>query len=128
WRGCALGIAGKTVETMVREYGVSPRDIFSAIGPHICKKCFEIDEPVYLQLKEAYPDEALYTYNPVKNKFFADLGGIVMQSLEKAGVPRDNISLGGVCTCCSENRELFFSYRGEKGKNEGLMGAAIWLR
>lgn len=128
WRGCALGIAGKTAAVMSREYGVSPKEMFCAVGPSICRKCFEIDEPVYRELREAFPDEALYTYNCVNNKYYADLGGMVLQSLTGAGVPQENISLGGVCTCCSENRELFFSYRGEKGKNEGLMGAAIWLR
>ena len=128
WRGCVAGISGKTVEAMVREFGVRPDELYCAIGPAICKSCFEIDTPVYETLKNAFPDSGLYSFDPLRNKYFADLPGIVFSTLKNAGVRPENISKGAPCTCCPDNRGVFFSYRGEKGRNEGLMGAAIWLR
>ncbi len=126
WRGCAQNIGGKTAEAMCREFGALPEDLLCAIGPSICRKCFEIDAPVYEILKKEFPNEELYSYDPQRNKYFADLQGMVVLSLKSAGVRSCNISNAAPCTCCAENRGTFFSYRGEKGANEGLMGAAIW--
>ena len=127
WRGTALGIAGKTAEAMCREYGIRPEELVCAIGPSICKKCFEIDRPVFDELRAVFGDESLYDFDPLKNKYYADLGGMVFRSLVTAGVRPENVSFGGLCTCCEENKDLFFSHRREKGRNEGLMGACIWL-
>lgn len=127
WRGTAANISGKTVEAMDREFGVKPSELTCAIGPGICKKCFEIDGPVYEILRDAFPEDDIFRYDPVRNKYFADLPGAVFLSLTRAGVDPERIGRGAPCTCCRENRDVFFSYRGEKGTNEGLMGAAIWL-
>ena len=38
WRGTAAKIGKVTVEKMNEEYGTDPKDIYSAIGPSICRK------------------------------------------------------------------------------------------
>ena len=128
WRGTALNISGKTVEALLREYGAEPRELLCAVGPGICGKCFEIDRPVFEILWKEFPYEELFSYDSFKNKYRADLTGMVLRSLVDAGVKPENVSRHAPCTCCEENSGRFFSHRREQGKNEGLMGAAIWLK
>ncbi len=46
WRGTVAGIAAKTVEKMVSEYGCLPENIHAAIGPSIGPDNYEVDETV----------------------------------------------------------------------------------
>ncbi len=127
WRGTAADISGKTVGAMVREFGTDPGNVFAAIGPGICGECFEVDYPVARVFGERFPDVRAVKWDGARGKYLVDLRAVAVYSLVRAGVRRENISAPEICTACAENRELFFSYRAEKGMNEGLMGAVIWL-
>ncbi len=58
WRGTALDIAGKTVETMVRCYGCRPEDIRAAIGPNIGQCHFETNADVAAARRTSGPPSA----------------------------------------------------------------------
>lgn len=56
WRGTAMGMAKAMVGRMQAEFGTDPAKLRTAIGPSICKECFEVDEPVaaeFLKLPES---------------------------------------------------------------------------
>lgn len=127
WRGTAADISGKTVGAMAREFGTDPGNVFAAIGPGICGDCFEVDYPVARVFEERFPEVDAVKWDGARGKYLVDLRAVAVYSLVRAGVRRENISAPEVCTACERNRELFFSYRAEKGRNEGLMGAVIWL-
>ena len=42
------------VEKMNEEYGTDPKDIYSAIGPSICQKCYEVSEDVILEFQKSF--------------------------------------------------------------------------
>ncbi len=46
WRGTVGNMAGIMVERMKKEFGSDPKDLIVAIGPSICRKCYEVDETV----------------------------------------------------------------------------------
>ena len=46
WRGTAGRIGKRMVELMQAHFGTRPEDIVAAIGPSICKECYEVSEDV----------------------------------------------------------------------------------
>lgn len=123
WRGTAAGMARVMVERMGAEFGTDPGKLAVAIGPSICKTCFEVDEPVaaeFLQLENAEKFVTLPTETDVK--YHVDLWECNRQFLLGAGVPEENITVGGVCTMCES--DLLFSHRrtrGHRGSNCAML-------
>jgi hypothetical protein len=58
-------------------------------------------------------------------KGYLDLWKANLEQLLAAGIPEENIEMAETCTC--HERDVFFSYRGEKGKT-GRFGAGIFIR
>ena len=44
WKGTLSRIGGKTVARMQEAFGADPKNLMVAVGPCICKKCFEVDD------------------------------------------------------------------------------------
>ena len=127
WRGTAAKIGKVTVEKMNEEYGTDPKDIYSAIGPSICQKCYEISEDVAKQFSEAYEADEIgqilqkgRVTGEGDQKYQLDLWAANWFQLKRAGVQPEHINLSGVCTCC--NHELLFSHRASHGKRGNLNG------
>ena len=120
WRGTAAGIAAKTVEAMVREYGCKPEHIRAAIGPNLAKCCFETDADVPDAMLAALGREASPFIEPRGGKFHVDLKEINALWLKKAGVR--HIEISNDCTMCQPDR--FWSHRVTKGIR-GSQGAII---
>lgn len=120
WRGTAAGIAAKTVEAMVREYGCRPENIRAAIGPNLSKCCFETDADVPDAMIAALGDDARPFIEQRGEKFHVDLKQINALWLKKAGVR--HIEISGACTMCQPDR--FWSHRVTKGIR-GSQGAII---
>lgn len=119
WRGAAAGMPRVMAERMGKEFGSDPKKLIAAIGPSICKDCFEVDEPVareFLQL----PKSELFVTGPVELpgdggiKYHVDLWECCRQSLLSAGVLPEHITVGGVCTM--QESDLLFSHRKTRGK------------
>ncbi len=129
WRGTAAGMAKVMVERMAAEFGTDPADLVTAIGPSICRDCFEVDEPVaqeFLKLQEEFSlsgadcfvtgPVTVYLQNgePDQEKYHVDLWECNRRYLLEAGVPPERIVVGNVCTMCES--DLLFSHRKTRGK------------
>lgn len=146
WRGTVGKIGSVTLSAMMKEYGTRAEDVHAAIGPSICKNCYEVSEDVALAFEEAFPrndalaEEYLSRYNEnikkkdIENclfykknngKYQLDLWYANYRVLRDAGVPDKNIEVTDVCTCC--NPTLLFSHRATGGKR-GNLGAFMMLK
>lgn len=120
WRGTAMGIAKKTVEAMVREYGCEPKNIRAAIGPNIGFCCFETDADVPNAMVAALGDDAKPFIRPSGEKYYVNLKEMNALWLRRAGV--ENIEISDACTVCQS--ETFWSHRVTRGQR-GSQGAVI---
>ena len=120
WRGTAMGIAAKTVEAMVREFGCDPGNIRAAIGPNISFCCFETDRDVPDAMVEALGEKVKPFIRPNGYKYYVILIEINALWLRQAGV--ENIEISDACTVCQSDR--FWSHRVTRGER-GSQGAVI---
>lgn len=126
WRGAADGMPQVMAERMREEFGSRPERLLAAIGPSICKECFEVDEPV-ARIFLALPDAEQFVSGPVtdpagQEKYHVDLWECCRRSLLQAGLLPEHITVGGVCTM--EESSLLFSHRktrGQRGSNAAML-------
>ncbi len=124
WKSTVKNIAYEALMFMKDRYGSDMRDLQVAIGPSICKDCFEVDKEVY----DLFVDKFVWCkrYTEFKDgKYHIDLPGIIRQVLVDEGVPYNNITLSDVCTKC--NNDVFFSFRGDDRKT-GSLAAIMMLK
>ena len=127
WRGTVGNIAQATVRAMTEHYGTDPKDITAAIGPSICRDCYEVSEDVIVQFQDAYPEhiwEKLF-YQKENGKYQLDLWEACRQNMMRAGIPEEKIEVTDVCTCC--NPGVLFSHRASGGRR-GNLAAFLGLR
>lgn len=126
WRGTAGRIALKTVQKMQEEYGSRPEALLAAIGPSICRNCYEISGDVAEQFMEDFSGNAGQILRKrEKGKYLLDLWECNRIILREAGLREENIEKGDICTCC--NPWLSFSHRAQ-GERRGNNGAFLMLR
>ena len=92
--------------------------------------CFEVDMPVYDELLKSFPcmaeNERLAVAGRIPSKKQVSLPGLVEQALLEGGIKKEKIIDCGICTCCEENAEDYFSHRRTGGKT-GIMAGVICL-
>lgn len=120
WRGTAMDIAGKAVQTMVCAFGCEQANIRAAIGPNIGVCCFETDGEVPAAMEHAFGPEVRQWIHPVGNKYYVNLKEINRYALNRAGV--SHVEVSEDCTACQHQR--FWSHRVTQG-NRGSQGAVI---
>ena len=120
WRGTALDICGKAVETMVSAFGCDPANIRAAIGPNIGFCCFETGEEVPNAMLETFGEAVRQWIRPQKDKYYVNLKEINRHALSRTGVREIEVSES--CTVCESRR--FWSHRVTKGQR-GSQGAVI---
>lgn len=126
WRGTVGRIGGKVVRTMQREFGTDPGDLVCAIGPSICRDCYEISDDVAEQFLHAFPGhENEILENRHNGHWQLDLWEAVRIGLREAGVRNENIHTTDICTCC--NPDLLFSHRASEGVH-GNIGGFLMLK
>ncbi len=145
WRGTAGRIGEHMVKLMGEEYGTVPKDLFTAIGPSICRDCYEVSEDVAEVFRKEFADDAdlidelirterykwaegptaLIVPGREAGKYQLDLWLANMAVLRRAGVPAEQIAVTDVCTCC--NPDYLFSHRASQGKR-GNLGAFLMLK
>ncbi|MFH1452823.1 MAG: peptidoglycan editing factor PgeF [Armatimonadota bacterium] len=119
WRGTVKNIAGVLLEKMKKEYNTKPENCLSAVSPGIAKCCFLVNEEVYEEFNNTYPEYSdLYTEK--WNKYSIDLHNINKRLLLNEGIKESNISMADLCTSC--NKDIFFSHRRDKGITGRMMG------
>lgn len=123
WRGTVGRIGQKVVEKMQSLYGTNPKDLICAVGPAISKCCYEVDKACadeFYNLTDLNTSGFIF---PAENeKYYIDLLECNSQVLQRAGVPRENITISDLCTKC--NSELLWSHRATNGKR-GTMCAVM---
>ena len=127
WRGVQNGIVSKTIKIMHDEWGCDAADIFAAVGPSICRSCFETDDDVPELMYKAYGRLAGdYIYKDGE-KWHIDLKNITYSTLLRNGLSPINIDMSSICTVCSQEPELWWSQR-RNGDIRGVQGAMIMIK
>ncbi len=127
WRGTV----GRMGEVMLKEmrdaFGTMPEDVLAAVGPSICRECYEVGEEVAQAFRESFPGEweQFFTAGKEKGKYQLDLWEANKRILLHGGVLPEHLAVTDLCTCC--NSQFLFSHRASQGKR-GNLGAFLELR
>ena len=127
WRGTVARIGRKMVEYMTTEYGCQPCDIIAAIGPSICRSCYEVSEDVAEAFRQIFTKEesALILDDKGQGKYQLDLWKANELILTQAGILPEHLDITDLCTCC--NQDKLFSHRASHGRR-GNLGCFVYLR
>jgi YfiH family protein len=146
WKGTAGGMGACMVEAMHREFGSRPENIVAAIGPSICRDCYEVSEDVAAVFEGLFADDgalikqienmgyksgyrgdnaAVVVPGKEEGKYQLDLWLANIIILMKAGIQPENIEVTDICTC--HNPEYLFSHRASKGRR-GNLSAFLMLK
>jgi len=117
WRGLAAGVLEATLQAMC----VPPRDIVAWFGPAIGPQRFEVGRDVFDAFCVVDPGAASAFAPHGDCKWLANLYGLALRRLRRAGV--NAVAGGGHCTMTESDR--FFSWR--RDKDIGRMATLIWL-
>ncbi len=153
WKGTVARMGAHTLEVMAEAYGTRPADVICAIGPSICRDCYEVSgdvaekfarefaghESEILRARSGRDTEgssAAEVSRPAhlsaeaiqqageEKKYLLDLWRANEIVLTEAGVAPEHLSVTDICTCC--NPDLLFSHRASHGKR-GNLGAFLSL-
>lgn len=140
WRGTLQRIVAKTIGRMQMQFGTKPADMLAAIGPSIGGCCYEVGTEVASEFRSQFPNasewfDELRTgdepnplqwlnmappgHQPPPKNVLLDLRKANRAQLLDAGLREQNIVVSELCTAC--RRDLFFSYRKERGTTGRLM-------
>lgn len=126
WRGTAGRMGSCTLDAMREAFGTKPEDVLCAVGPSICRDCYEVSRDVAEEFEKVFGIFAQKMLFPSGgDKYQLDLWEANRQVLLDAGVPGNQIILPTVCTCC--NARLLFSHRATNGKR-GNLGAFLCIK
>lgn len=143
WRGTVGEMGACMCRFMEREFGTRPKDLIVAIGPSICRDCYEVSEDVALEFEAIlqgtedicleiaqsgmFDKKVVHPVTPGKapGKYQLDLWLSNVIVLRKAGVQLSNISVADICTC--HNPEYLFSHRASHGQR-GSLAAFLKLK
>jgi hypothetical protein len=120
WKGTAQGIARKGVEAMVSVFGSDPGQILAAIGPAISACCYEVDAPVAEAFRTSPMQFESFAKSSGPGTWRLDLSEANRQQLYRAGLEEKNVEANPLCVSCE--KDLFFSYRRDKGETGRQMG------
>ncbi len=138
WKGTAARMGARTLTVMADAYETRPEDVICAIGPSICRDCYEVSGDVAEKFAEefvGYESEILRAKGEQERlsadairqagqeqKYLLDLWRANEIVLTDAGVRPEHLSVTDICTCC--NPDLLFSHRASHGKR-GNFGAFL---
>lgn len=115
WRGSTRNIVGKTISTLIQEYGCDPENLKIFVSPSIGPCCAKFSKP-----KQELPP-TLHQY--ILDNNHVDFWQATQDQCLTTGVPNKNITIAKECTVCNKNQ--YFSYRGDN-KETGRNGVIIW--
>lgn len=120
WKGTAGRICRKGIDAMREMFGCKPSDILAAIGPAIGPCCYEVDAPVMEEFKRNGLGFDAFAVERGEGKWGLDLSLANKVQLLEAGLSEKNIETADTCVSCEKN--LYFSYRRDKGETGRQMG------
>lgn len=123
WKGTVGKIAAEMITVWGQE-GINPDEIFVAIGPSICDKCYIVDDRIINLVKKILEDDEVLPYNLVKEaQYSLDLRELNRKILLKSGVPEKNILTTGLCSSCNQE---FFSHRRDQSNTGRMLSVIGW--
>lgn len=126
WRGTAARIGAKMIRFMEEEYGSHAENIIAAIGPSICRNCYEVSEDVAQAFRKTFlPEQFTQIFDEKgQGKYQLDLWEANRIILTEAGILPNHLDITDLCTCC--NSDKLFSHRASQGQR-GNMGCFMCL-
>lgn len=142
WRGTVQKMGDHMCRRMEAEFGSRTEEMLAAIGPSICRECYEVSEEVAQAFADMLkgtdyilrkirenggyrPDCQVILPGRQPGKYQLDLWLANLIILMAAGIPLKNIDVTDICTC--HNPEFLFSHRASYGKR-GNLGAFLMLK
>lgn len=128
WKGTVKKISQVTIEKMKSAFGCQPSDMLVAIGPHICKDCYEVGADLLQEFSQSFDQQGIAKIFRPKNqeKYLLNLEEAVKLTLVENGVPAASIFSASVCTMHSQvEGHSFCSYRRTKSKTERMLTAIM---
>lgn len=126
WRGTVKRMGAVTLAAMEKAYGTRPEEVICAIGPSICRDCYEVSGDVAEEFaKEFSGREREILTDRGKGKYLLDLWRANELVLKEAGILPEHLAVTNICTCCNE--KLLFSHRATMGKR-GNLGAFLTIK
>lgn len=123
WRGTLAGMGERMVRAMAESFGSVPQDLYAAVGPSICRDCYEVGPEVAEGFLEKLGGEVAIP-GQREGKYQLDLWLANQKILEGAGLLKEHITVTDICTC--HNAEYLFSHRASGGRR-GAIGAFLML-
>lgn len=123
WRGTVDRMGKCMVKSLQEAFGSEAKDIHTAIGPSICRDCYEVSEDVAERFIAEFGNQVV-TPGKAQGKYQLDLWLANKLVLLDAGILEENIAVTDICTC--HNPEYLFSHRASNGKR-GNLGAFLML-
>ena len=127
-KGTFTRIPQVAIAQMVVKFGCDPADMYAAIGPGVCRDCYEMGDEIYDEFVETWgrgdADRVLSRYPAYDSdgreipggRYHLDLREANRLTLIRAGVPASRIAVSNVCTKC--NADTFYSWRARRLENE----------
>ena len=130
WKGTVQKISEVTIQKMSDTFGCKPENILVAIGPHICKDCYEVGQDVFEEFAQSFDEQELGKIFSRKNeeKYLLNLQEAVKLTLLKNGVPEKNIFLTDLCTYHSQiEGHSLCSYRRTKSAIQRMLTSIMMI-
>lgn len=126
WRGTAGRMGEAVLKAMHTAFGTRPEHVLAAIGPSICRQCYEVSEEVAHIFRQEFSKESedFLEKGKEQGKYQLDLWEANRRVLLDAGILPQNLAVTDLCTCC--NSRYRFSHRASQGKR-GNLGAFLEL-
>ena len=130
WKGTVKKISEVAIQKMKEAFGCRPENILAAIGPHICKDCYEVGADLLEEFSRSFDKSEIEKIFIPKNqeKYFLNLEEAVRMTLMKNELVETNIFSTGHCTFHSQPEGYSFcSYRRTKSKTERMLTAIMMI-
>ena len=124
WRGTAGRMGARMVEAMGERFGSRPEEIYAAVGPSICRDCYEVSGDVAEQFIRML-GKAVAIPGREPGKYQLDLWLANELILRQAGLLPAHIAVTDICTC--HNSGYLFSHRASGGRR-GSLAAFLALK
>ena len=102
---------------LMKELGAAPGHIKMTIGPHICRRCYEVGEEVRCEYTVAFSASELgEIFRVSEGRLYLDMSAAITIKAEREGILPGNIVSSGDCTCHGSG---YYSYRrGDRGTQD----------
>ncbi len=117
WRGTVGRMGQRMIERMQEQFGTRVKDLYAAIGPSICRDCYEVSEDVAIQFIDMLGDKVAVP-GRAPGKYQLDLWLANALILRQAGMDPSHIAVTDICTC--HNSDYLFSHRASGGRRGSL--------